>query len=199
MHPGPSEEAFNAPCPTLNSVSLYTHNLFFLLGKLPVRSVAEQQARMAATGSLPANTLNLDLESGPHAASGLEEKLFSVFVSYVPSESQVTATSAAAQIDSLLIGVEGEASPNNQPRPDPWGFLHTFWDVYFRLGVQVDGSEPMDRLVALVCALKKLPTKVTSSDGQGLVFAWQNLPIMGMELSERWHREFIKPARWYQP
>ncbi|KAK7699343.1 hypothetical protein SLS64_011801 [Diaporthe eres] len=151
---------------------------------------------MAPTGSLPANTLNLDLESGPHAASGLEEKLLSVFVSYVPSESQVTATSAAAQIDSLLVGVEGEASPNNQPRPDPWGFLHTFWDVYFRLGVQIDASEPMDRLVALMCALKELPTKVTSSDGQGLVFAWQNLPIMGMELSERYHRS-EHARRWY--
>lgn len=153
---------------------------------------------MAPTGSHPANTLNLDLESGPHAASGLEEKLFSVFVSYVPSESQVTATSAAAQIDSLLVGVEGEASPNNQPRPDPWGFLHTFWDVYFRLGAQVEGSEPMDRLVALVSALKELPTKVISSDGQDLVFAWQNLPIMGIELSERLHREFIKAARMPQ-
>ncbi|KAI7778662.1 hypothetical protein LA080_001897 [Diaporthe eres] len=160
---------------------------------------------MAPTGSLPANTLNLDLESGPHAASGLEEKLFSVFVFYVPSESQVTATSAAAQIDSLLVGVEGEASPDNQPRPDPWGFLHTFWDVYFRLGVQIDASEPMDRLVALVCALKELPTKVTSSDGQNIVFAWQNLPIMGMELSERYHQfdpKKMTPAseharRWY--
>lgn len=140
---------------------------------------------MASTDPLHANTLNLDLESGPHPASGLEEKLFSVFVSYVPSGSQVTATSAAAQIDSLLAVVEG----------DPWGFLHTFWDVYFRLGVQIDGSEPIDRLVALVSALKELPTKVTSSDGQNLVFAWQNLPIMGMELSERWHSEFIKAAR----
>lgn len=151
---------------------------------------------MAPTGPLDANTLNLDLESGPHAASALEEKLFSVFVSYVPSESRVTAASAAAQIDSLLAGIEGEASPHDEAQPGPWGFLHTFWDVYFRLSVQIDASEPMDLLVVLVCALKELPTKVRSSDGKDLVFAWQNLPIMGIELSERWHSEFFNAARW---
>ncbi|KAG6357498.1 hypothetical protein INS49_013375 [Diaporthe citri] len=154
---------------------------------------------MAPTDPLIANSLNLDLESSPHAASGLEEKLFSVFVSYVPPESQTTATAAAAQIDSLLAGSEGE------PQPDPWGFLHTFWDVYFRLGVQIEASEPVDRLVALVCALKELPTKVTSSDGKDKVSAWQNLPIMGAELSERWHQfdpKKMSPGseharRWY--
>lgn len=150
---------------------------------------------MASTGPLRASTLNLDLETGPHPPSDLEEKLFSVFTSYVSAESQTTASSAAAKIDSLLVGDDGNMSPLAQAHPNPWGFLHTFWDVYFRLGVQIDIDEPMDRLVALMRALKELPTKVASSDGQDLVCAWQNLPIMGIELSERWHREFAMAAR----
>lgn len=148
---------------------------------------------MASTGPLPASTLNLDLETGPHPPSELEEKLFSVLTSYVSAESQMTASSAAATIDSLLVGDDGNTSPHAQAHPNPWGFLHTFWDIYFRLGVQIDIAEPADRLVALTSALKELPTKVTSSDGQDLVGAWQNLPIMGMELSERWHRKFDRP------
>lgn len=150
---------------------------------------------MASTDPLHDNTPNLDLETGPHPASELEEKLFSILVSYIPAESHVTATSAAAQIDSLLTGVDGEAGQQAKPHPDPWGFLHSFWDVYFRLGVQVDSPEAVDHLVALICRIRELPTKVTSSDGQDLVWAWQDLPIMGMELSERWHRESIKAAR----
>lgn len=150
---------------------------------------------MESTGPLRASSLNLDLETGPHPPSELEEKLFSVITSYVSAESQMTASSAAAKIDSLLVGDDGNTSPHAQAHPNPWGFLHTFWDIYFRLGVQIDIDEPMDRLVALMRALKELPTKVASSDGQDLVSAWQNLPIMGIELSERWHREFAMAAR----
>lgn len=145
---------------------------------------------MASTGPLRASTLNLDLETGPHPPSELEEKLFSVLTSYVSAEPQITASLAAAKIDSLLVGDDGDTSPHAQAHPNPWGFLHTFWDIYFRLGVQIDIAEPADRLVALTRALKELPSKVTSSDGKDLVGAWQNLPIMGMELTERWHREF---------
>ncbi|KAI3399723.1 hypothetical protein diail_5790 [Diaporthe ilicicola] len=85
-------------------------------------------------------------------------------------------------------GREREASTQAQDRPDPWSFLRESCDVYFRLGIQINDSKPLGRLVALASAVKELSTKVVSSDGQDLVCAWKDLPITGMELSERWHR-----------
>lgn len=83
-----------------------------------------------------ASTLNLDRELGPHLASELEDALFSTFQAYLfVADSQVSPADAAQQIDSLITDHDDRA-----------GFLHTFWEMYFRFGCQVDGAEPVYRL-----------------------------------------------------
>lgn len=139
---------------------------------------------MATTNSLSvsdrhvSNPLNLDLELGPHPASELEDNLFSTFLQYLPAHSDVSVAAAAKQIDTLLVAHQDGA-----------GFLHVFWEMYFRLGCQIDDIEVLRRLVTLASELKELPTMVVFRVSEKPAHAWSTLPIMGMELTERWHRK----------
>lgn len=141
---------------------------------------------MAPTNSLSvsdhhvSNPLRLDLELGPHPASNLEDNLFSIFLQYLPGHSNVSPAAASKQINSLLVAHQDKA-----------GFLHMFWEMYFRLGCQIDAIQVLRRLVALASELKELPTMVIFRGQEEPAQAWLTLPIMGMELTERWNRKCL--------
>lgn len=153
---------------------------------------------MADVTSKPPNSLGLKLET--REPDLVEIALFDIFLTYLPGESEVSATAAAARIHQILLnnqnnhkdersdGAAEDVETHELEGSSIEGFLHVFWDMYFLLGCQIDpNSEAMDRHVNLVGALKQLPGEV-HSERKGRF--WQNLPRMAWLVTERWNRKF---------
>lgn len=141
---------------------------------------------MAGAESDPAKFLVLELETDHPDL--IETKVFNVFLTYLPRNSQQSACVAAARIHQLLLENK-DPNGDNKPEQGIGGFLHLFWDMYFLLGCQISQeSEEMNRHVRMVGALKALPSEV-HTERYGRV--WQDLPQMAMFLTERWNRKLL--------
>lgn len=102
----------------------------------------------------------------------------------------MSASDAAAEINRALIQhtVAGRAdSVKTEDMSTVRGFFWLFWDMYWLIGCQIDPvshSDAMDRQVSMFAALKQLPSERPTENGSRL---WQDLPVMGMSITERWN------------
>lgn len=136
------------------------------------------------------NPLGLKLEL--REQSPAEIQIFDIFLAYLPVDSQVSASDAAAQINQVLLRNTGNADlGDSKDAVTIKGFLWVFWDMYWLIGCQIDpalNSDAIDRQVALFGALKQLPSPVRIENGSRV---WQDLPVMGMSITERWNRKWL--------
>jgi len=132
------------------------------------------------------NTLGLQLDANPGEWE-IETKLFNIFTAYLPKCSNVTAQSAAQDINGLFP-LHRNAKGDKE---EPSSFLSELWDLMFRVILQVDyKSEPAHRLIKLITALKKLPSTTTFDRGHGAEKLWQDLPGIEYQIGEVWNRTF---------
>jgi len=130
------------------------------------------------------NTLGLQLDANPGEWE-IETELFNILTTYLPGDSTVTAQSAAEDINALFpLHRKDEGD-----REEPSSFLSELWDMMFRVIQQVDyQSEPVQRLIKLIRALKTLPSTTTFDRGHGPEKLWQDLPGMEYQIGEVWNR-----------
>ncbi|KAH8680438.1 hypothetical protein BGZ61DRAFT_481128 [Ilyonectria robusta] len=131
------------------------------------------------------NLPNLQLDPGSDSMTDTELETFPILTSYLSATSQPTASEAAKQINSLFPSHRGNGEANKSPE----GFLAAFWDLMFRVAIQLDyQTQSMHKFVSLIKALRDLPNTTALKDGRRL---WQDLPDLALFLTERWHQADI--------
>ncbi|KAJ5619820.1 hypothetical protein N7510_003804 [Penicillium lagena] len=132
---------------------------------------------MMATPTTEENPLNLHLEANP-GYWYVEHEIFNVLSTYLPATSTWTAPAAAEKLNSFYPTIRQD----DDPKEPPLSFLSEFWEIMFRVGIQVDcHTEPMKRFIALIKALREI--NVDEENG-----AWRQLPQMSLFLTEIYHQ-----------
>jgi hypothetical protein len=134
------------------------------------------------------NSLNLQFDGGPHAED-IESRLFDMLLSYLPSESKISAEQAAEEISDLCP----ESAPENSETDPLAAFVTIFWSMMFRTVGQIDYDKtPMHRFILLIKTLRDLPSQRVLQAQYGSNYqqkVWQDLPWMGSELQDCWRRK----------
>ena len=129
------------------------------------------------------NTLGLQIDSNPGEWE-IENKLFNILTTYLPKDSNVTAQFAAEDINALFPRHRKDQGEIEEPS----SFLSELWDLIFRVIQQVDyKSEPAQRFIGLIIALKALPSTTTFDRGHGAEKLWLDLPGMEYQIGEVWN------------
>lgn len=132
------------------------------------------------------NPLGLDLET-MYEPTDVEEQVFGLLTAYLPPDSTITPQQAAHKVHSFFPHDHVGENDDNAPCQ----FVGEFWELMFRIAPQLDyQGEPMQRFIALNKALRELP-EIVIFVWSGYSRVWQDRPLFGVELHERWSRMFI--------
>ncbi|KAI0011227.1 hypothetical protein F4779DRAFT_573873 [Xylariaceae sp. FL0662B] len=114
------------------------------------------------------------------------EKVVDILNLALPSDNPSSPRNAAESLNALYP--DHRPADDTEYRESGGSFLWWFWDLFHDLGRQVSHeSSENARLAAVVKALHDLPAEtVNLGDEWGLAQLWEDLPLFGPVLREKW-------------
>ncbi|PGH21296.1 hypothetical protein AJ80_03346 [Polytolypa hystricis UAMH7299] len=136
--------------------------------------------------------LTLSLED--EIALPIQHTIFTFLTNLLQADTSASADSTASALDQLHPDkhAEEDSGLDKQSAAD---FIYSFWEPFHTIARQIPHDHvAMDKLVAVIKALKDLPPRQVHVEGWGDYTLWKDLPLFGETFSTAYNQDRNNPT-----